>query len=391
MNSKMIQPLSAVAQLMVLLAMLAAASVAVSAQIDGAANGNLALISNGEKAFGYSTYSMLWSSVELEGVRLASETSPSLGFILTTEKLFAYNAVSGGWFKANYTGPPCGYDVNGAAIIFWTENAAYGISTVWARWARKSLKREETPLDGASAGNFGLLWTSHNAYAYNGSSGQWMSKQLGSPPVGGIASDGLGLVWTNLEAYAFEPSPGAWMHLDLMGYPMGMSADGSGDVALIWSSNAALVYSSQSREWFTFPCYIDAACAAGDIALVWNEEMAYSFDVNLGTWSAVPIGAREPAGLVEPAPGGASFSVGPNPCAAGPLAFRLPAGNKWEISVVDLEGRTIRTMEMPAASHARTVEWDWRDDQGRPIPAGTYWVRATSETRREARRVIRLQ
>jgi hypothetical protein len=363
---------------------------AVDAEIAGTANGDLAMITNGESAFAYSTYTLTWSSVELDGPCLAVETSPSLGLVLTLGKLTAYSAISGGWFTAKCSGVPAGYDVRGAVIVCWTEEAAYGISTVWAQWARKVLKVEESPLGGGSAGNFGFLWTDQNVYAYSGATGRWSSEKLGGPPIGGIACDGLGLVWTDIEAYTFDPTPGNWIRLDLMGYPFGMSADGAGKAAVIWSASSALAYSGHLEDWFPAPSVITGACAAGDLALTWNEEMAYSFDANLGTWSGVPIRTREPAAAPGEGPVSASFAISPNPCGAGPLALQLPAGGEWNIEVIDIEGRAVHRDQVPAASEKRAIEWDWRDDQGRSLPAGTYWVRAISAERTEARRVIRL-
>lgn len=68
----------------------------------------------------------------------------------------------------------------------------------------------------------------------------------------------------------------------------------------------------------------------------------------------------------------------PNPT-AGATAFSVtfrespPAG--WAIELFDIQGRRVRRIEPEGWSERRegVIPWDGRDDQGRPVPAGTYF------------------
>jgi flagellar basal-body rod modification protein FlgD len=49
--------------------------------------------------------------------------------------------------------------------------------------------------------------------------------------------------------------------------------------------------------------------------------------------------------------------------------------------IADAAGRAVRRLEtahLPAGSHA--LAWDGRDDRGRALPAGSYYVRVRGET-----------
>jgi hypothetical protein len=56
--------------------------------------------------------------------------------------------------------------------------------------------------------------------------------------------------------------------------------------------------------------------------------------------------------------------------------------------VVDLTGRSVRSLELPAGGRG-LVSWDGRDDEGRPTPAGVYLIHIVSGSERISRRVIK--
>ena len=67
----------------------------------------------------------------------------------------------------------------------------------------------------------------------------------------------------------------------------------------------------------------------------------------------------------------------PNP-AAGRVNFRLRLGQDGPatLAVFDLAGRRLRAWtDTDAAAGERLLEWDFRDGQGREVPAGRYYLR----------------
>jgi len=92
---------------------------------------------------------------------------------------------------------------------------------------------------------------------------------------------------------------------------------------------------------------------------------------NSGAYPLVVGGS--PVSPVVAAPG--VLQVQPNP-GAGRFRFRWAAtGAPTVFEVYDLRGRRVRALDQPDGGQ-ETVAWDGRGDDGRPLPAGTYLVRA---------------
>ena len=82
----------------------------------------------------------------------------------------------------------------------------------------------------------------------------------------------------------------------------------------------------------------------------------------------------------------------PNP-SHGPVAlsFRSFDGGPVRVQILDVGGRSVRRVELPATSAgARTWMWDGRDDSGRPVPAGSYRVRAIGSAGGTSRPLVRI-
>jgi hypothetical protein len=94
---------------------------------------------------------------------------------------------------------------------------------------------------------------------------------------------------------------------------------------------------------------------------------------------------RDPAGVPgEPGPGRIPrVSAAPNPM-RGSTSIRLEnsAGGDEELFVSDVTGRAVRLLQRGAfPPGTRSVTWDGRDDRGRTVPAGVYFVRFRSAGR----------
>ncbi len=66
----------------------------------------------------------------------------------------------------------------------------------------------------------------------------------------------------------------------------------------------------------------------------------------------------------------------PNP-ASDEVSVMVASDGIFEASVVNAAGRQVRRLRLPGrqAAGRRQVRWDGRDEVGRDVPAGTYWIR----------------
>ncbi len=84
----------------------------------------------------------------------------------------------------------------------------------------------------------------------------------------------------------------------------------------------------------------------------------------------------------------------PNPTGAGvSLAFRTPqlAESPVAVRIMDLDGRMVRLLRPDASSERGLIHWDGRDETGRSVPVGTYFLqlRSGGETAERVLRVVR--
>ncbi|MBM4131973.1 T9SS type A sorting domain-containing protein, partial [bacterium] len=83
----------------------------------------------------------------------------------------------------------------------------------------------------------------------------------------------------------------------------------------------------------------------------------------------------------------------PNP-AQGQVSFRLRLGRETAATaaVYDVSGRRLRAWaDAAAAPGERLLEWDFRDDRGREVPAGRYYLRLEAGGQAVTRAFVRVR
>jgi hypothetical protein len=88
-----------------------------------------------------------------------------------------------------------------------------------------------------------------------------------------------------------------------------------------------------------------------------------------------------------------ALTVGPNPAQAGTtIRYLVPATTTSRLAVYDPQGRIVRSFETaPSASGWHEVTWDGRDDGGRPVASGSYWVRLWTPGEMRTVRVVTIR
>jgi hypothetical protein len=85
-----------------------------------------------------------------------------------------------------------------------------------------------------------------------------------------------------------------------------------------------------------------------------------------------------------------ALGVGPNPTQQGmTIRYLVPATTTSRLGIYDPQGRIVRSLEiLPSASGWHEIVWDGRDDGGRPVASGSYWVRLWTPGETRTVRVI---
>jgi hypothetical protein len=152
----------------------------------------------------------------------------------------------------------------------------------------------------------------------------------------------------------------------------------------------ALNYQTTSKEYVEFLRNENVTDGTGQVMYTaWEEqgraapvEMATA-EASVGTTAAGEVPATESVfGLAR---SGRHPWVG-----AGTVVVRLAARGEAELVVVDVMGRRVRTLwdGAEAAAGEHRVIWDGRDEAGRRVPSGIYWVRLRSGSRQAVERLV---
>jgi hypothetical protein len=171
----------------------------------------------------------------------------------------------------------------------------------------------------------------------------------------------------------------------------------AGGVEQTWVLRCGTNYVSQDPAEAHFG--LGAATVVDELTVEWTDGQST-------TLTAVPadqrlVLAHPGAGPVDapvadgrPASGGVRFlGAAPNPFgAATGIRYQLARPGPVRVRVHDSAGRRVRILDQPsrpAGDHA--VAWDGRDDAGRPVAAGVYWVEVRSGDQSARGKVVRLR
>jgi len=97
---------------------------------------------------------------------------------------------------------------------------------------------------------------------------------------------------------------------------------------------------------------------------------------------------------VEPAASGLALAAAaPNPFVErATLGFALPRAGDATLVLYDVDGRRVRSLFAGhAAAGPASSLWDGKDDAGRSVPAGTYFVRLSFGGEERVAKVVRLR
>jgi hypothetical protein len=113
-------------------------------------------------------------------------------------------------------------------------------------------------------------------------------------------------------------------------------------------------------------------------------------------YSMVGSGELDDPAVLAVLPGeAAGFAIGaivPNPFSDGTrIEFALASRGEVDLGVYDLSGRRVRSLDRSTREAGRhVVRWDGRDDRGGGLPAGIYFLRASTRAATQTRRLVHL-
>ena len=192
--------------------------------------------------------------------------------------------------------------------------------------------------------------------------------------------------------------PSAPIGIGSLMLPPGPMMDIAVDGSLAYVANGALglvivnVTSPKSPSMVT-----QAAQSVTSIDI--TGEVAYStaaifktLPLHCGSTTAVVFAEDEPASSFLAV---AALRSWPNPATRGPIsiAFHLPNQDRVRLSIYDPGGgRLVRRLKDGALTQgSHTLNWDGRDERGRPVPAGVYAYQLETAGRKHSRTLVMLR
>lgn len=83
----------------------------------------------------------------------------------------------------------------------------------------------------------------------------------------------------------------------------------------------------------------------------------------------------------------------PNPFnAETAISFSLPSSGDCRLEIIDILGRTVRTIDLPSSpAGQRTITWDARDNHGQDVASGVYFYRLSFDGGSQTRKMVLLK
>jgi FG-GAP-like repeat/FlgD Ig-like domain len=157
----------------------------------------------------------------------------------------------------------------------------------------------------------------------------------------------------------------------------------SRDGGTTWQVLASAIQDT-TMEW-----YVTAPAGAGALLRVRDHDAVSLADVSgaftiTGTTLDAPIARIEAPSFAPPRPNPSRGNVG--------FVFALPGAARMTIEVFDIAGRRVRQLaDRTFAPGEHHLSWDGRDEEGSPIGAGVFFVRARGAGLEVERKFVRLR
>jgi hypothetical protein len=179
---------------------------------------------------------------------------------------------------------------------------------------------------------------------------------------------------TNMQALAHDPGGNAIYTLKTTA-PLGLYRIDLADGAVVLIADGFQAFQHGNIE-------IDSAARK---LYVSDEDDNQIYTICLPSVVAVEESPRRPAGL--------ALTMSPNPMmGTGQIRFRLSQASPVQAEVIDIVGRRVRNLaggSLPAGEHL--LRWDSRDDDGRIVSTGVYFVRVRANGLEETVRAVVLR
>ncbi len=170
----------------------------------------------------------------------------------------------------------------------------------------------------------------------------------------------------------------------------------------VWVSASTSIASGATSYVYPSEAHVEVALVIGysstsDVKLISTATTAELNPASLCSDSIAQADLPPNPGVLavgEPGRGGLELlTPAPNP-ASGPMsvAFSLPREESAELAVFDITGaRVARLVRGTQAPGLHAVVWNGRDESGRAVGAGLYWLRLVTPDGRASRAIVRIR